>query len=204
MKKNSPAYPFQLILENNTPYTTISVQISQILFSKQKQTFQKILFSWNIMAWNKIYVNIGHYSVCNVFKRVILKFIGPERNEVFNVDNSEWLKFLTGTRLRLRQLVDHKYWHNFSDCVNPICSCGQEIETSVHVLLHYSNYHCARQTLFKYKENWFNYFNAKWISITKLLLFSNEKLKAAQSKSILASTIEFLQAIDRFKTSLFN
>ena len=156
------------------------------------------------MAWNKIYVNIGHHSVCNVFKRVILKFIRPERNEVFNVDNSEWIKFLTGTRLRLRQLVDHKYWHNFQDCINPICSCGQEIETSVHVLLHYSNYHCARQTLFKYKENWFNYFNAKWTSITRLLLFSNEKLKAAQSKSILASTIEFLQAIDRFKTSLFN
>ena len=41
------------------------------------------------MAWNKIYVNIGHHSVWNVFKRVILKFIRPEANEVFNVDNSE-------------------------------------------------------------------------------------------------------------------
>ena len=40
--------------------------------------------------------------------------------------------------------------------------------------------------------------------ITKLLLFGNEKLKVAQNKSILTSTIEFLQATERFKTSLFN
>ena len=40
--------------------------------------------------------------------------------------------------------------------------------------------------------------------ITKLLLFDNEELKAAQNKSILTSTIEFLQATERFKTSLFN
>ena len=39
--------------------------------------------------------------------------------------------------------------------------------------------------------------------ITKLLLFGNEKLKAAQNKSILTSTIMFLQGTERFKTSLF-
>ena len=40
--------------------------------------------------------------------------------------------------------------------------------------------------------------------ITKLLLFSNKKPKAVQTKSVLMSTIEFLQATERFKTSLFN
>ena len=35
--------------------------------------------------------------------------------------------------------------------------------------------------------------------ITKLLLFGDEKLKAAQIKSILTSTIEFLQAAERIK-----
>ena len=38
--------------------------------------------------------------------------------------------------------------------------------------------------------------------ITKLLPFGDEKLKAAQNKSILTSTIEFLQATKRLKTSL--
>ena len=40
--------------------------------------------------------------------------------------------------------------------------------------------------------------------ITKLLLFGNEKLKAVQNQSILTATIKFLEAIERFKTSLFN
>ena len=40
--------------------------------------------------------------------------------------------------------------------------------------------------------------------ITKLLLFGNEILKAVLNKSILTSTIEFLQATERFTTSSFN
>ena len=40
--------------------------------------------------------------------------------------------------------------------------------------------------------------------ITKLLLFGNEKLKVTQNKFILTSAIEFLQATERFKISLFN
>ena len=40
--------------------------------------------------------------------------------------------------------------------------------------------------------------------ITKLLLFGNETLKVTQNKFILTSAIEFLQATERFKISLFN
>ena len=76
------------------------------------------------------------------FKRVIPKFTRPEPNQVFNVDSSEGLKFLTRIRLGLSHLADHKFRHNFQDCINPVYSCGQEIETSTH-------YHCARQTLFE-------------------------------------------------------
>ena len=157
------------------------------------------------MEWNKNDVNIGNSASYNVFKRVILKFIRPEPNEVFNVDSSEGLKFLTRIRLRSSHLADHKFWHNFQDCINPICSCSQEIETSTHFLLRCSNYHCARQTLFK-KVNKIHSTILKYNDqvITKLSLFGNEKLKAAQNKSLLTSTNEFLQATERLKTSLFN
>ena len=118
---------------------------------------------------------------------------------MFNVDNSEGLKILTTIRLRLSHLGDHNFRHNFQDCVNPICSCGQEIEISIHFLLQCSNYHCARQTLFK-KINKIDSTILKQNDqvITKLLFFGNEKLKAAQNKSILTSTFEFLQATERF------
>ena len=124
---------------------------------------------------------------------------------MFNVDSTEGLKFLTRIRHGLSHLADHKFRHNFQHCINLVCSCSQEIETSTHFLLNCSNYHCARETIFE---------NGKKIDssilkqndqvITKLLLFGNEKLKAAQNKSILTSTIEFLQATKRFKNSLFD
>ena len=78
----------------------------------------------------------------------------------------------------LGRLADPKLKHNFQDCVNPICSCGQESETSTHFLLHCSNYHCARQTLFK-KVNKIDLTILKQNDqvTTKLLLFGNKKIK---------------------------
>ena len=157
------------------------------------------------MEWNKLDLNICNSAFCNVFRRVTVKIIRPESNQVFNVDSSEGLKFLTRIRLGLSHSADHNFRHNFQDCVNPICSCGQEIETSTQCLLRCSNYHCVRQTLFE-KVNKIDSTILKQNGqvTTNLLLFGDEKLKAAQNKSVLMSTIEFLQATERFKTSLFN
>ena len=114
---------------------------------------------------------------------------------MFNVDSSEGLKFLTRIRLGLSQVADHKFIHNFQDCVNLVCSCGQEIETSTHFLLHCFNYHTARQTLFeKVKKIDSSILKQRDQVKTKILLFDDEKLKAAQSKFILTSTFEFLQS----------
>ena len=70
---------------------------------------------------------------------------------------------------------------------------------------HCSNYHSARQTLFEKVKRIDSSIlkQSDWV-ITKILLFGDEKLKAALNKSIMLSTIEFLQATKRFKTSLFN
>ena len=114
---------------------------------------------------------------------------------MFNVDSSEGLKFLTRIRLGLSQVADHKFIHNFQDCVNLVCSCGQEIETSTHFLLHCFNYHRARQTLFeKVKKIDSSILKQRDQFKTKILLFDDEKLKAAQNKFILTSTFEFLQS----------
>ena len=124
---------------------------------------------------------------------------------MFNVDSSEGLKFLTRIRLGLSQVADHKFIHNFQDCVNLVCSCGQEIENSTHFLLHCFNYHRARQTLFeKVKKIDSSILKQRDQVKTKILLFDDEKLKAAQNKFILTSTFEFLQSPEWFKTSLFN
>ena len=74
------------------------------------------------MEWNNIDVDICNSTTCNAFKRVILKFIRPEPNKVFNAESSEGLKFLKRIKLGLSHLADHRYRHNFHGYVNPICS----------------------------------------------------------------------------------
>ena len=51
------------------------------------------------------------------------------------------LKLLT--RLRLSHLNEHKFRHNFQDCINLLCSCSLENEDTTHFVLHcqhFSNY----------------------------------------------------------------
>ena len=54
-----------------------------------------------MLEWNKLDVDIPNSVFCNVFKKVVLKFTRPEANQVFNVDSSEGLKFLTKIKLGL-------------------------------------------------------------------------------------------------------
>ena len=79
----------------------------------------------------------------------MLKIIRPETNRISSAQNFEGLKLLTKMRIGLNHLADHKFRNNFQDCLNPICSCGQEIETISHFLLHRLNYRCARKTFFE-------------------------------------------------------
>ena len=107
-------------------------------------------------------------------------------------------------RLGLSHFADHKFRHTFQDCLNPICSCGQEIETTSHFLLHCLNYRCARKTFFE-KINLIdsNILQQSDSSLTKDLLFGSEKLKDDKNNALLTSTIEFIQSTERFKYPLF-
>ena len=89
----------------------------------------------------------------------------------------------------MSHLAEHKFSHNFQDCLNSICSCGQEIETTSHFLLHCHNYCCAMQT-FSEKNNLIdsNIVQQNYLSMTKDLLFGSEKLKDDNS-TLLTSMI---------------
>ena len=65
----------------------------------------------------------------------ILKFIQPKANSLFHYLNPKGVKLITRLRLGTNHLRDHKFKHSFEGCLNPICSCGIEVETTVHFLL---------------------------------------------------------------------
>ena len=109
-----PAYIFQLIPESNTPILREVFKKVKFFFSIQKTNFSKnSFFTAVIMEWEKIDINIRNSALCNVFQKIILKFIRHEPNQVFNVVSSDWLKFVTRRRLGLSHLADLKFRHNF-------------------------------------------------------------------------------------------
>ena len=93
-------------------------------------------------------ISIRNSYSCHIFTNLILKFIRPEPNRISSTQNFG-LKLPTRMRLGLSHLSDYKFKHNFQDCLNPICSYGQEIETTSDFLLHCLNYRCARKNIFE-------------------------------------------------------
>ena len=43
------------------------------------------------------------------------------------------IKYLTRLRLGLSHLNDHKFRHNFQDCLNPLCPCSLKVESTIHL-----------------------------------------------------------------------
>ena len=150
LHSKSPSYLFNLISENNNPYASRSALKNQIPFFNVKTNFFKNSFLPAVTTeWNNLDISIRNSSLCHIFKNLILKFIRPELNRISSTQNFESLKLLTRMRLSLIHLADHKFRHNFQDCLNLICSCSQEIETTSHFLLHCLNYRCARKLFFE-------------------------------------------------------
>ena len=156
-----------------------------------------------ITKWNNLDISIHNSSLCHISKNLILKFIRPEPNRISSTQDFEGLKLLTRMRLGLSHLADHKFRHTFQDRLNPICSCGQEIETASPFFLQRLNYRCARKTFFE-KINLIdsNILQQSDLSITNDLLFGSEKLKNDKNNALLTSTIEFIQSTERFKYQL--
>ena len=205
LHSKSPSYLFKLISENNNPYASRGALNNLIpSFNVKSNFFLNSFFTAVKTKWNNLDISIYNSWSCHIFKNLILKFIKPEPNITFYSQNFEGLKQFTRMRLCLSHLADHKFGHNFQDCLNHICSCGQEIETASHFLLHCLNYRCARKTFFE-KTNITNsnILQQNDLSITKDLLFDSEKLKNDKNSASLTSRIEFIQSTERFKYPLF-
>ena len=127
-KNQSPKYLFDKIPTNRTAYRTRN-NIGNIPRFNVKQTF-------TVIEWNNLDKSIRSSESLALFKKSFLQFIRPTLRRTFKYHNPIGIKLITRLRLGLSHLRDHKFKHNFLDCLNPICCCGQDIETTVHYLLH--------------------------------------------------------------------
>ena len=93
--EKSPSHLFQLIPPNNNVYATRSSQSNKISSFKTRHNFFKdSFFSAVISEWNSLDINIRNSSSINVFKKELLKFIRPEPNSTYNINDTKGLKLL--------------------------------------------------------------------------------------------------------------
>ena len=110
-------------------------------FKIKHNFFRNSFFPSAVIEWNKLDLHIRNSESLNDFKNSFLKFIRPSGNSVFNCHNPTGVKLLTRLRLGVSHLREYKFKHGFQDSLNPICSCGNDIETTLaHFLLYYPHY----------------------------------------------------------------
>ena len=108
----------------------------------------------------------------------LLNLIRPISNNVFNINNPLGLKLLTRLRIRSSQLKERKLKYTFLDSVDPLYSCGNNIESTVHFFLHCANFTTQRETLLKKRK-----------SVNASVLVKNEK---SVVRALLVGRVEFL------------
>ena len=100
------------------------------------------------------------------------------------------LKLLTRLRIGFSHLKEHKFKHNFQDCVDPLCSSGNDIESTVHFYLHCPNFTTQRQTLLnKLKSINANIMTENENSVVRTSLFGRPDFNYSTNKEIMNATL---------------
>ena len=134
----------------------------------------------------------------------MFNLIRPKCNESYRIHNPTGLKLLTRQRLGLSHLNDHKFNHNFRDCINPLCSFSLSVENNVHFLLHCHHYSLQRQTLMDdIKSIHQDIIHACDSDLVNILLFGSSKYQYHINSKILSFSIDFILKTERFSGQLF-
>ena len=136
-KNQSPKYLFDKIPTTRTAYRTRKNFDNIPRFNNVKHTFFKnSYFPPTVIEWNNIDQSIRSINSarCALFKRRILQFIRPIPNKTFNSHKPIGIKLTTSHRLGLSKLRDQKFKYNYLDCLNPICCCDKDIETTSFIV----------------------------------------------------------------------
>ena len=105
----------------------------------------------------------------------------------------------------LSDLHEHKFKYNFQDSLNPFCSCGLNIESTAHYLLHCLTYIIERRSVLSTIENIDNnVLNFSEPVSIKTLLFGSNSDDSNANINVLSSTIEYALCTKSLKNRFFN
>ena len=160
------------------------------MFGKKHNFFQNSYFPSSIKEWNRLDIDIRKSDSISIFKKRVLSLIRPLPNKVSNSHNPQGLKLLTRLRLGLIHLRYHKFKYNFLDTINPLCSCGSDIETTLHFLLYRPNFMECRDTLLsEISEINSEVITCNDLALVGTLLFGDNSFSQCDNSRILDATL---------------
>ena len=115
-----------------------------------------------------------------------------------------WLRLgLTRLRLGLSHLNEHRFNHNFKNCINPLCTCSLEVESISHFFLCCHYYDSIRHMFNELSEVDVNLPNASDEKLVNILLYESSLFSYSQNWSILNSSVRYIINSNRFSGSIF-
>ena len=203
VKKEAPNYLIYLIQKiQQTTRTRINRMPT---FHCRTDCFKNSFFSSTLNDWYKLDETIRNSESISIFKSRLLSFIRPLESNVYNIFDPIGLKLLTRLRLGFSHLNEHRFRHNFQDCLNPLCSCSLEIEDTSHYLLHCHHFSQYRIDLMNSVKFILENFESLSDNVKNdILLYGDSRLDGNKNRFILEATLTYIKSTDRFSGSIFD
>ena len=109
---------------------------------------------------------------------------------------------MTRLRFEFTHLNEHRFRHNFENCVNPLCSCSLNTENTEYYLLHCHRFTHHRINLMNSVNSVLDDFVSD-IDKKDILLYGDPWLDNNKNKIILEATLNYIKVSERFSGSLF-
>ena len=127
-----------------------------------------------------------------------------KQRSLFSINDPVGVKLLTRLRLQFSQLNEHKFRHNFEDCMSPMCDCSAVTETTSHFLLRCQFFGNERQMprdVYRLDAS-IKHLNEE--SFIDVLLYDSDRFNDSKNKQILLHTICYIQSTKRFERPLID
>ena len=126
MKKEALNYLINFVPKCETNTRTRNNSIPT--FNWRTNCLKYSFFASTLNDWFILDLDIRNSQSISIFKNRLLSFIPTVQTNIYNIFDPKGLTFLTRLRLGLSHLNQHRFWHSFKDCLNPLCSCSLETE----------------------------------------------------------------------------
>ena len=102
--------------------------------------FKYSFFPCIIREWNKLDLQLRNAKSFKKFRNTLLKLDRPTPDLIYRIHHPLGLKLLTRLSLGLSNLNEHRFTHNCKNCINLLCTCSLEVESTKDFFLHCHDY----------------------------------------------------------------